>query len=368
MSRRSDKRWEAGLPVPDPAQPGATTYLRTTKKTEREAYGWLAGKKHERNTGTLLDFDADRLTLAEYLGRWLRYSVKHEVGPLTYINTESVIRVHLDTSLGKRKLSKLTPAHVQGLCVEKLDSGLSPGTVRRIHGVLRKALEQARRWRLVAHNVAAEVKPPRHRAAEMDILSREEARKVFEGAKGDRLEALWHLALKTGMRQGELLALRWPDIDISGGIISIRRSVSVRGQVRFSSPKGGQNRAIEIGSGLSGLLEEHRRKQRLERMRKWNWEERDLVFPGPAGDVLRRHSLVKRLERILERARVKRVRMHDLRHTAATRMLEDGEELFVVSKTLGHASIKITADTYAHVTPALRRRLASRMDNLYDEV
>lgn len=356
------------MPVPHPTQPGATKYLRTTKKTKEEAYAWLAKKKHERNTGTLLDFDADKLTLSEYLERWLKYSVKHEVGPLTYINMESVIRVHINPALGNKKLQKLTPAHIQGLYAETLDRDLSPGTVRRIYAVLRKALGQAQRWRLVSYNVAAEVSPPKYRAREMDVLSGEEVRRFFAAAKNDRLEPLFHLALKTGMRQGELLALRWSDVDLEKGVVSIRRSVSVRGEVRFSKPKGGQNRAIEIGSGLASLLRGHKQKQRLEEIGTWGWEDNGLVFPGPRGDVYRRGSVVNRLERILERAGIRRVRFHDLRHTAATRMIEGGEELMVVSKTLGHSSIKQTADTYAHLTPSLRRRLASRMDEMYEEV
>jgi integrase len=367
VSERSDGRCEAGLPVPDPVT-GKTKYLRTTKKTKDEAYAWLATKKHERNTGTLLDFEAEKLTLSDYLERWLKFTVKHEVGPLTFINHEWAIRVHISPALGKRKLSKLTPAHVQGLYAEKLETGMSPGTVGNIHKTLRKALDQARRWRLVAYNAAGEVKPPRYQPGEMDILSREEVGRFFEAARdtGDRLEALWHLALKTGMREGEMLGLRWRSVDLERGIVSIRESATVRGEVRFAPPKGGQERAIEIGSGLIELLEDHRRAQRLERMRTWNWQDRGLVFPGPTGDVLRRQSLVQRFVKLLRRAGVRRVRIHDLRHTAATHMLEAGEELFVVSKTLGHASIKQTADTYAHVTPALRRRLASRMDAMYE--
>ena len=364
-SRRSDGRYDCGLPIWSPSEAG-TKYLRTTAKDEPAADKWLTEKRYERDRGLLLDFDADKLTVEAYLLRWLEYSVKHSVGPLTYQNHEWAVRTHIVPALGRVNLGKLTPAHVQGLYAEKLTAGMSAGTVRNIHKTFRKALGQAKRWRLVHHNVCDDTDPPHYPAPEWDHWTLREARTFLEACEGDRLEALWHLALRTGMREGELLALRWSDADLQAGTLQVRRAVTVRGAVRFTATKSGRGRPVKIGPALVDRLGAHRKRQLLERMRRPAslWEEQDLVFPGPRGDVLRRQSLVQRYERLIREASVKRIKIHELRHTAASLMMEAGLPPKVVSETLGHSSVKLTLDTYSHVSPAMQDRAAETMEKL----
>lgn len=361
ISERKDGRFDCSLPIWSPT---GTKYLRTTKKTRTEADRWLTEKKYERDRGLLLDFDADKLTVEAYLLRWLEYSVKHSVGPLTYQGHEWAVRAHIVPALGNVKLGKLTPAHVQGLYAEKISSGMGAGTVRNLHKTLRKALSQARRWRLVHHNAAEDADPPAYRPAEWKSWTATEARAFLKACEGDRLEALWHLALRTGMREGELLALRWTDVDFEAGLVRVRRAVTVRGEVRFTATKSGRGRPVKIALGLSRRLALYRTRQLKERIRNPLWQDQDLVFPGPRGDVLRRQSLVQRYERLVREAGVRRIKFHELRHTAASLMMEAALPPKVVSETLGHSTVKLTLDTYSHVSPAMQDAAAQRMDNL----
>lgn len=360
-SRRADGRYDCGLPI---WTPEGTKYLRTTAKDEAAADAWLTEKRYERDRGLLLDFDAEKLTVEAYLLRWLEYSVRHSVGPLTYLGHEWAVRVHIVPAFGHMKLGKLTAAHVQGLYAEKLTAGLSPGTVRNIHKSLRKALGQAKKWRLVHYNAAEDADPPTYRPEEWQSWSSEEARTFLRTCEGDRLEALWHLALRTGMREGELLALRWSDVDLDDGLVRVRRAVTIRGEVRFSATKTGRGRPVKIGPALITKLAAHRRRQLEERIRNPLWQDQDLVFAGPKGDVLRRQSLLQRYERLVREAGVKRIKIHELRHTAASLMMEVHLPPKVVSETLGHSTVRLTLDTYSHVSPAMQDEAVRAMDRL----
>jgi integrase len=181
-------------------------------KTRREVDEKLTKAKANRDDG--LVFDADNLTVGRYLERWLTDSVRDTVIATTYESYERLIRLHLVPTLGRLKLKNLTTTHVRGLYREKLDSGLSPTSVQRVHALLHKALKQAVHDGLVPRNVTEAVKAPRQSRNEIPTLTREQVRIFLSSAKGDRLEALYLLAIHTGLRQGELLGLKWSDIDL----------------------------------------------------------------------------------------------------------------------------------------------------------
>ena len=205
-------------------------------KTRQEVAEKLARSVADRNGG--LTFEAGGLTVGEYLDRWLSDSVKDTVRQRTYERYEQIARVHIKPTLGRIKLKTLTPVHVRALYREKLDAGLAPRTVQYIHVTLQKALSQAVADGLIPRNAAVSVKAPRPVKKEIKPLSPEQARAFLEAARGDRFEALYVLAVHCGLREGELLGLRWEDSDLDAGTIAVRRALSeTRAGHRFEPPR-----------------------------------------------------------------------------------------------------------------------------------
>jgi integrase len=219
-------------------------------KTRKEVAAKLSKALADREVG--LVFDAGTLTVGEYLDRWLSHSVRGRVRQKTYERYESIVRVHLAPALGRIRLKALTPDHVRGLYREKLDGGLAPRTVLHIHRALSKALKQATDDGLIPRNAATSVKPPQPRREELQPLSRDQVQTFLDTVKGDRMEALYVLAITAGLRQGELLALRWEDVDLEGDhpTLQVRRSLSeTRGRRSFESPKSGRGASQALPAG-----------------------------------------------------------------------------------------------------------------------
>ena len=307
---------------------------------------------------------AGRLTVAEFLQQWLE-AHKAAVRPRTWTRYEEYVRRHAIPAIGQVALSKLTPQRLQQLYADRLQVGLSPSTVHHLHAVLRTALAQAERWELVARNVATLVDPPRLERHEMRTLSPEEARVLLETVRGERLEVLYVLALSTGMRQGELLGLRWRDVNLESGTLQVRQALhATRDGYIFSEPKTHRSRRlIQLGQRAVGALRRHRVAQAAERLRVGSaWKDNDLVFANEIGRPMDPSNLLKRFRRLLEDAGLPRLRFHDLRHTAATLLLGEGVHPKVVSDLLGHAQIGITLDLYSHVTPTMQQAAADALD------
>jgi integrase len=258
---------------------------------------------------------------------------------------------------------------VRGLYRQKLESGLAPRTVNYIHQTLHKALRQAVADGLVPRNVASVVKAPRPAKKEMRYLDLEQAEALLEAARGDRLEALYVLAIRTGMRQGELLGLRWSDVDLETGTLQVRRTLaSTKGGVAvYNPPKSGKGRALMLSEKTIEALRRHRATQNEERLRLGGlWEDHDLVFPDPWGKPTRRWTLDRRsFVPLLERADLAdAVTFHGLRHTFATMMLKGGINVKVVSEMLGHADVALTLNVYSHVLPGMQVEAARKIDEL----
>jgi integrase len=214
-----------------------------------------------RNKG--LVFDADNLRLGEYLGRWLTDSVRDTVRPTTYERYEQVVRLHIRPVLGKVKLKNLTSAHVRGLYRQKLDAGLSPRTVQYVHVTLHKALKQAVADGLIPRNVTEAVKPPQVRREEMRPLTAEQVRILFDVGADDRLEALYVLAVTTGLRQGELLGLKWDDVDLEEGTLRVRRTLTTAksGPVLAAPKTKGSCRTVRLKQTPLSALKSHLNRQ-----------------------------------------------------------------------------------------------------------
>jgi integrase len=270
-------------------------------------------------------------------------------------------------ALGRLGLTKLTAQHIQRLWGEKLECGSSPMTVRHLHAVLHKALEDALRLNLVQRNVADLVSLPRIAKHEMKALAPDQARALLDAARGDRLEALYAVAVYTGMRQGELLALRWSDVDFERKHLQVRATLQAipGGGFEFAEPKTkGSRRKITLPQGAIKALREHRVRQKEERLALGEaWEDLDLVFPNPIGRPMDASNLLRRqFYPLLEKVGLPRIRFHDLRHTAATLMLTGGVQVKAVSEMLGHSSVNITLETYSHVLPGIHQQAAATMD------
>jgi integrase len=230
-------------------------------KTRREVDEKLTKAKAHRDGG--LVFDADNLQLGEYLERWLVDSVRDTVRPTTFERYEQMVRLHIRPVLGKVTLKNLTPAHVRGLYREKLDAGLSPRSVQYAHVTLHKALKQAIADGLISRNATEAVKPPQVSREEMRPLNAEQVKVLFEAARGDRLEALYVLAVTIGLRQGELLGLKWDDIDLEIETLQVRRTLTTaKGGPVLSAPKTkGRRRTVRLSQTASEALRSHLERQ-----------------------------------------------------------------------------------------------------------
>ncbi len=278
------------------------------------------------------------------------------------------IRVHIAPEIGKLKLKSLTPANVRGLHREKLDAGLSPATVRKIHSTLHKALAQAVADGLLPRN-AADVKAPRPAPEEMRPLSEDEARRFLEAGKGDAFEALYVLAITTGLRRGELLALRWEDADLERGTLRVGRSLT-REKGRYllgdTKTKKGRRR-VNLTPRTVAALKAHRKRQLEERMRFVGLhEDRGLVFATSTGAIVSPENLVKRsFKPLLQRAGLPEIRFHDLRHTCATTLLGRSVHPKLVQELLGHATVAMTLDTYSHYLPSMGDQAGGAMGEAF---
>jgi integrase len=335
-------------------------------KTKEDARRNLRKARGDAERG--LVFDADNLKVGEYLDRWLSDSVRDTVKATTFERYEQIARLHLNPALGRVKLKALTPAHVRGLYREKLEAGSSARTVRYVHTTLHKALKQAVLDGLIPRNVTESVKPPQPSREEMCPLTPEQAKHLLQVAHEsvDRLEALYVLAIHTGLRQGELLGLKWDDVDLEDGSLQVRRTLTITkdGPV-FTSPKTtGSRRSVKLTSNAVEVLKHHLERQLGEIDRVGSlWSENGLIFASESGEPINRHNLTRRsFKPLLKRAGLPQIRFHDLRHTCATLLLTRNVNVKIVSEMLGHSTIAITLDTYSHVLPNMRDQAAAAME------
>ena len=367
VTRRKDGSWMARYTVQTPTgRKRKVIYAKGYEEARRK----LAEALADRDRG--LTYDSGGLTLGEYLVRWLEDSVRGSVKVTTQASYGSLVRNHVCPTLGGTKLAALTPAHVQALYRRKLEEGLAPKTVKYLHTTLHRALKQAVRWGLVPRNVAAAVDPPRARPPVITPLSPAQARQLLKAAEGNRLEALYILAITTGMRQGELLGLGWEDVDLEAGVVRVRRTLTLaRGGPRLTEPKTPKSRRqMRLTASAVEALERHQDGQHAERAAagdKWDGS-LGLVFATRIGTPIRRAKLhLQSWKPLLRRAGLPDIRFHDLRHTCATLLLTKGVHSKIVSEMLGHSSIAITLDTYSHVIPGLGNVAANAMEDALGE-
>jgi integrase len=350
--------------------------IHTLKGPKRKAiYGKTKAEVRKKLTKAIADrdnglvFDAGNLTVEEYLLRWLNDSVKASVKQRTFECYEGVVRNHLVPAFGSKRLDKLSPALVQCFYQQKLDSGLGRRTVQLIHVTLHKALKQAVRWGIVPRNATEAVDVPRPHKKAIQPLSPKQANTFLRVAKEDRLEVLYVLAITTGLRRGELVGLRWQDVDLEAKMVSVcQQLVRSKDGLHFTTPKNGKGRNVAITDRTVEALNEHGKRQAEEKKMMENlWQETGLVFTSAKGTVLDADNLVKRsFKPLLGRAGLPDMRFHDLRHTCATLLLSKGIHPKIVQELLGHSSISITLDTYSHCLPNMQDKAVRAMDEIFD--
>ena len=337
--------------------------LYISGKTREEARQKLARAIADRDGG--LVFSADGQTVGEYLERWFVTSVRGSVRESTYESYRRQVRRYVVPAIGGVKLKSLSAMHVQGMYHSMLDRGLSSRTVQYTHAVLRRALKQAVRWRLVSRNVCEDVNRPQLKRDEIQPLDCEQTRRLLQAAKDGRLYALYVVAVTVGLRPREMLALRWSDVDLEAGTLQINRALSDSG---FAAPKTPRSRRkIELSNTARAALRAHRKRQLEERMQKAGlWTDHGLVFPSTVGTPLSHRNVVRSFKALLKRAGLPvSTRLYDLRHTCATLLLNGNVHPKYVQELLGHASISQTLDTYSHVLKGMDGGISSAMDGAF---
>jgi integrase len=362
ITQRKDGRWEARYTAQTAIGPKRKILYG---KTRSEVAKKLTKAMADRDGG--LVFDTNNQTLGEYLARWLNDSVRGSVKPITFESYERLVRGHIVPALGRVKLKNLSPPHLQAFYRDRLDTGLSPATVRYLHSLLHRSLKQALRWNLVHTNVAKAVDPPKIPRKTMQALSPEQARIFLDAAREDRLEAMYVLAVHCGLRQGELLGLRWEDVDLEAGTLRVNRTLSrTTDGPSLTTPKTAKSRrTVRLTNGAIEALKRHSNQQAEEIVRMDTlYHDQSLVFASEIGTPLNRHNVNYRsFKPLLECAALPNIRFHDLRHTCATLLLSRGVHPKFVQELLGHATIAITLDTYSHVLPGMGDQVSRAMED-----
>lgn len=360
ITKRKDGRYVARYTVHTPTGP-------KRKVIYGKRYGEVEKKLVEARGDAArgIVYDDENLTVGNYLDRWLSDAVRGSVRESTYFRDECLVRVHVKPALGRVKLKNLNAMHLQRLYRDRLDrgisedKGLSGSTVQKIHHVLHKALSQAVRWDLIPRNPADGVKAPTPSTKEMRPLSADEARWLLEAASGDRLEALYVLAVHTGMRRGELLGLKWDDIDLDASTLRVRRTQTRTDNgktLALGEPKTKQSRrSIRLTPRAVEALRRHRVRQAEEKLLAGGvYEDHGYVFAGEIGNLINPSNLRQRsFIPLLERSGLPQITFHDLRHTCASLLFQRNVHPKLVQELLGHARVAITLDTYSHMLPGM---------------
>jgi len=361
IRHRKDGRWEGRYYA---TEDGGSVRRSVIKTTRQDVVVALRAALTARDDGKPATHGS--LTVGAFLTNWLD-GARPTIRPGTWRRYEELTRLYLIPGLGRVRLVALGPHHVAKLYRDLLASGMTPATTHYVHRTLRRALGQAERWKLVTPNAAAVVTPPRPESREMRTLTAEQVRRLLDAAP-DRDRPLYLLAVSTGMRLGELLALRWADVDLDSRslrVVATLRHLSGEAAT-FAPPKTARSRRrVELSASVVASLSAHKVATIEERWRAGQlWQDHDLVFPNLLGRPRGPSNVSRELHPLLERAGLPRIRFHDLRHTAATLMLGRGVHPKLVSDMLGHASVGITLDTYSHSLPSMHREAAQVMEEL----
>ena len=367
IRKRKDGRWEGRYTAGHDPETGKHIYKNVLGRTQTEVKAKLKAAIQEAQT---LDFSkAGKYTVGEWMEVWFEDYARIKVRPSSHQTYRGYIDNHIQPNIGDIPLEKLTALDLQKSYkklltkgrIDRLEAkgqpkGLSAKTVRNIHQILSSALKLAQEQRIILTNPAEGCALPKVEHREMKTLPVEQLQSFLREARESGLFELYYLELATGLRRGELLGLKWEDIDLQKGDLRVKRQVSrINGEV-MEAPLKTKNayRTLPLAEDTIDVLKEQR-----EKVGSSPW-----VFPSPNGGPISPDSVLHMLHRVLKRAGLPRVRFHDLRHTFATLALQNGVDVKTVSGMLGHFSAGFTLDTYAHVTTASQRQAAKTMGSI----
>jgi integrase len=373
ITRRKDGRFMARITIGRNPATGKLQRVCFYGKTRKAVADQMAQALGDLGRGAFVA--PHKLTLGVWLDTWLRDYKAPSIRPATLDSYAMMIRCHLKPALGHIALKDLRPDQVQRLYNDKRDARLSSRTVRYLHMILHGALQQAMKNQLVMRNVSEATTPPARKTRKMRPLTLAQVNQFLAAVKEDRLFPAIFLALGTGLRRGELLALRWSDIDLNAGVIHVRQALIRVGnydasagdrktRLIFQEPKTEESRrTIPVPADIIEALTHHKARQAQERLLFGEaYDDQGLVFCQVTGQPIDPRSFTRSFTRLLQQAGVPHIRFHDGRHTFATLMLELGEAPKTVQTMLGHTKIATTLDIYSHVSLDLEKRAAARLN------
>ena len=362
VRKRGDSSWELTIDLGRDDKGKRRRKFVSVKGTKAQAQRKLRELLTSVDKG--MPLDTSKATVTAFLETWLTDYAETNTAPRTVEGYREKIWAYILPHFGDVPLVKLTPQHVQSLYREMLGRGLSPRTVLQTHRILREALKHGVKWGLLLRNVCDAVDPPKPRSKEMTALDTAGVEKFLDTAFNTPYGAFFFLAIYTGLRRGELLGLRWSAVKLKARSLSVTETIQrLNGQGLVSSePKTKRSRRlVSLPPDALALLTGLKVKQREDREAVGlGWSESDYVFSHSDGRPFHPDTVTHSFAEIIKRSGLPHLRLHDLRHTHATMMMEQGVNPKIVSERLGHASVVITLDTYSHVSPGLQEEAAIR--------
>ena len=338
-------------------------------QTKAECQQWL--RQNARTVDEMIEAKDSTITVGEYMGNWLD-TIRMSLRPKTITNYEGIIRLKVTPLIGKMKLTDLNLIRIERFYSDLLELGNGPRTVRHTHSVLHRAFQRAVRYDLLVKNPTAGAILPRYSPPEMKVLDEAQVNQFLMAARGSPYEALYYLAIVTGMRMGEIYGLTWDDLHWHTGELNVRRQIQEKkgGGWDFYEPKTHfGTRMVKLGDGTLTVLRNHKSRQELEMAFAGDrWQHNNLIFPSASGTPLNKSNMRKDYNRVLELAGIPHIRFHDLRHTAASLMLNHKTPLLVASRRLGHSKPSVTLDIYSHLFQDSQNEVANLLDELVTPV
>ncbi|KAA0565315.1 site-specific integrase [Bacillus sp. CH30_1T] len=333
-------------------------------KTKKEANAFLVESQSAIIKGSFIE--PSKSSYKEFIVDWFE-NIKKKSIPRTADTHQILINKYILVHLEDVTLSKLNSMHIETFINRMHDKGYSPATIRKAFNIVNNSLDYAVDKGLVLKNVAKKATLPKDEKKEMHIWNEDQVRTFLKTIKNENYFMLFYMALQTGMRQGELLGLRWKDVDLENHTLSVKQVLSHDAKKFYNGAKtNAGNRTIQLSETIVSELKKHRAKTLQEKMLLGNdYVDYDLVICTPLGTQLNPPNIRRLFNRLIKEAEVPKIRFHDLRHTHATLLLSKGVNIKVISERLGHANIKITLDTYSHVLPTMQKEAVKKLDEVF---